>query len=403
MPRMRKWIVPLLVLSFCVAIPAQAIAAAPAIQYFGASSVRNHEAMIGFSIDPEGLDTEYEIEYGTEPGVYNPYLHWEAELAAGDDPVTFNLKMPPFWAGKLAAGTEYHWRVWAKNADGTTEGPVQHFTTTNGPKPTAVTGSASNSTSTSASFSGTVDPEGFPLTLCRFRYVTQSTYQYKGFSAHASYGSLLLGQAVPCEESLAEIGSGTEPVAVHADVSGLAPGPYYFRLEAANAFEDAFANGGAPFGPPAVQSSRAEAVTATGATIWAQLVKDRLGSASYRVEYTSGKGWQQTPWTAAPGETFPEVTVDLTCLNPDSEYRFRVVAANQFGSFEGPEGTFTTAAGAGCPSLAPPPIAPQASNPPAAKAATAKATAAKAKRGKKQRKKQRRPKLRRNAAIVALR
>lgn len=246
---MGKWIVPALVVSFCLAVPTSASAAAPAIQYFGASSVRNHEATISFSIDPEGLATEYEIEYGTVPGVYNPYTYWEAELPAGDDPVTFKLKMPPFWAGQLAAGTEYHWLVRATNDDGTTEGPVQHFTTTNGPKPGVLTGSASNRTSTSATFSGTVDPEGFPLTLCRFRYVTETTYHYKGFSAHGGGETLLLGDAIPCEEGLAEIGSGNEPVAVHADVSGLDAGIYYFRLEAQNAFEDAFA-AGAPVARP---------------------------------------------------------------------------------------------------------------------------------------------------------
>jgi len=394
---MRKWIVSLLVLCFCVAIPAQASASAPpAIQDFGASSVRNHEATISFSIDPEGLATEYEIKYGTVPGVYYPYTYWESELPAGEEPVTLKFKMPPFWAGQLGAGTEYHWFVIAKNAAGTTEGPVQHFTTTNGPKPGVATGSASNPTSSSASFSGSVDPEGFPLTGCRFRYVTEITHHFKGFSAHGGDGTMLLGKTVPCEESLAEIGSGSEPVAVHADVSELEPGPYHFRLEAQNAFEDAFASG-APFGPPAVLESGVEAVTATEALVWGRLLKFTLSSDSYRVEYENNGVWQQTPWAPAPGEAFPEVEAGLTCLTPDSEYRFRVVAANQFGSFPGPEGSFTTAPGAGCPSPAPLAGASLGTPPQASSSPVAKAAPKKAKKGKKKQ----RPKLRRNATLTA--
>lgn len=234
----------LLVLVWACCLPVSVAAASPpTIEYFAPSSIRNHEATLNFSIDPEGLATEFEIKYGTVPGVYNPYTYWESELPAGNEPVTLKFKMPPYWAGKLGAGTEYHWYVTAKNAAGTTEGAVQHFTTTNGPKPVFVTGSASTPTSTSASFSGTVDPEGFPLTGCRFRYVTETVHKYAGFEKWAATEMARFGETVPCEESFAEIGSGTEPVTVHAQATIPTPGVYWVRLEGENAYEDAAASG----------------------------------------------------------------------------------------------------------------------------------------------------------------
>ena len=69
--------------------------------------------------------------------------------------------------------------------------------------------------------------------------------------------------SAPPKVLVAGIGSGTEPVAVHAEVSGLEPGEYFFRLEGENAYEKGTAVGGVPFtvslpypplaGPPASQ------------------------------------------------------------------------------------------------------------------------------------------------------
>lgn len=53
----------LLVLACCLCVPAMAVAAsAPSIEYRAPSSIRNTEATLHFAIDPEGLETEYEIE-----------------------------------------------------------------------------------------------------------------------------------------------------------------------------------------------------------------------------------------------------------------------------------------------------------------------------------------------------
>lgn len=390
---MRRTAAILLVLT-ALALPASAVAAGPpSVQYFAPSPIRNHEATLRFSIDPEGLATDYEVKYGTASGEYVPYSFWEFELPAGDEPVLLEAKLPAHWMPALHAGTKYHWIVIAENSAGKTEGPEQTFTTTNGPQPDVVTGPAADQTLTSATFTGTVDPEGFPLTGCRFRYVTEITAFYKGFEANTGGGMTRLGYTVPCAESLAEIGSGDGPVAVHADVSGLEQAPYRFRLEAENQFEDAVGDGAA-FGPPAVGASHATSVGANEATLGAQLQKYWDDGAQYRAEYAAEGNWQQTPWIAAPQTTFPEVTVPLACLLPATEYRFRVVARNQAGTTSGPEETFTTLPGVpAClqpPAASPPFVSPPSVSPPQV-----------GPKKKPKRKKHQRKRLRRNATIVA--
>jgi hypothetical protein len=244
---MRRATITLLVLAWCLCLPSLAAAAtAPTIEYSAPSPIRNHEATLHFTIDPEGLETFYEVEIA---GIASGFHDWEMPTAipAGDEPVAIAVTIPRYWEGSLSAGREYHWRVRAWNSAGETIGSEQFFTTTKGPKPVFVNGEATQIGATSVEVTGTVDPEGALLTGCRFRYVDRTTYEQAGFEAYGAVQWIRFGETVPCEESFAAIGSGTEPVTVHAVITGLAPGEYVFRLEGENADEDAISLGGVPF------------------------------------------------------------------------------------------------------------------------------------------------------------
>jgi hypothetical protein len=88
--------------------------------------------------------------------------------------------------------------------------------------PVVVTSPATNNTGVHATLNGTVNPEGEELTQCLFQWGRSSNPSYENTTA--------------CVESLATIGAGTSPVAVHADISGLAPQgtSYKYRLVAVN-------------------------------------------------------------------------------------------------------------------------------------------------------------------------
>lgn len=168
-------------------------------------------------------------------------------VPAGEEPVAVEAEIPRYWEAGLMAGTEYHWRVRAWNSAGETTGAEQFFATTDGPAPVFENLTAVQTGSEAVTFTGTVDPEGVPLTGCRFRWVTSGVFHLAGFEKWAATQIDRFGKTVPCEESLVEIGFGTEPVTVHADASGLEPGEYFFRLEGENAYEDETAFGGRAF------------------------------------------------------------------------------------------------------------------------------------------------------------
>lgn len=237
---MRRIGAALLGLVWLACLPAAAAASAPpAVQYLSPAPLRNHEATLHFTVDPEGLDTSWTVEYGRKAGEYFPNFEIRrGELPSGSEPVALKVTVPAYFEGGLAADTEYHWRVVAENSAGRTEGLDETFTTSDGAPPVTATLPATELTSTSAVLHGTVDPEGTLLTSCRFHVVPEIIVRNKGWSGFDTIENEPFGVLVPCVETAEEIGTGSEPVSVHATVTGLAPEPYEFRLEAANEYED---------------------------------------------------------------------------------------------------------------------------------------------------------------------
>ncbi|MGN6201792.1 MAG: hypothetical protein ACTHNY_05250 [Solirubrobacterales bacterium] len=217
----------------------------PSIEYSTPDPIRNNEATLHFAIDPGGLDTEYEVEIAQ---VGESFQDWGMPdlVAAGDEPVALEVQLPRYWEGALSEGREYHWRVRAWNTAGETVGSDQLFTTTDGPAPVFTNLTATQTGPATVTFTGTVDPEGATLTGCRFRWVSPGTFENAGFEKWAATEIVRFGETVPCEESPTEIGSGTEPVSVHAEAT-IESGEWFFRLEGENAFVDAVATGGVPF------------------------------------------------------------------------------------------------------------------------------------------------------------
>lgn len=350
----------------CLAyLPATAAAsAAPAIEYLSPHPLRNHEATLHFTVNPEGLETHWEVEYGKEAGKYFPNFETrQGELPAGNEPVALEVKVPAYFEGALAAGAEYHWRVVAENSAGKAEGPDEVFTTTDGLPPTTYTWAATEQTLSSAVLHGTVDPEGAPLTGCWFQVLSEGIIQQKGWSAFDTYENELFGTLVPCVETPEEIGSGSEQVPVHATITGLAPEPYEVRLEGSNEYEDQRYSEAALIGPVKIETLGAGPVGASEAVVHGHIYKQYRGEAAYWVEYGIGGLGQKTGigWLSAPGREY-DLEATLPCLQPNSDYTYRFAGLNSAGTVYGSEGTFHTAAGepAGCSpraGQAPPPIA----------------------------------------------
>jgi DNA-binding beta-propeller fold protein YncE len=239
-------------------------------------------------------------------------------------------------ATNLCEGSQAPGNLYVSNASETNSflraygtGPVGCFKATTLP--------ASNVTEASATLNGTVDPDGSLTSECRF-----------AFGTTASYGS-----TVPCEESPAQIGTGTGPVSVHADLGGLVKGTvYHFRLRAEikGISESGSDVTFKTLGPPLISDDRTVSAAYTEASVRA-LINPEGFPTTYRVDYTPRADFEAQGFEGAQSSaelavgsdrTNHLVLVNLTGLAPGTAYRWRLVATNSSGVSEGQDHALNT-------------------------------------------------------------
>ena len=200
--------------------------------------------------------------------------------------------------------------------------------------PSARTGPASNVTSSSATVTGTVNPNG-----------ESTTYSFQ-FGTTTAYGSQTNPQSV---------GSGTQDESVSRTLTGLRPGTtYHYRLLATNASgttvgtDMTFTTAGAPpppprSPPPTVTTGAAVGVGSNGATLRGTVNPNGLRT-TYYFEFglTPAYGVQSRRRSLRAGTTPRSVSVTLTGLQSRQTYHYRLVARNSSGLSVGQDRTFTT-------------------------------------------------------------
>jgi sugar lactone lactonase YvrE len=279
------------------------------------------------TLTPGGFDTHYYFEWGTTNnyGAKSPEL--PADAGSSATAVSVEAKL-----GGLTANTVYHYRLVGENEFGGTFGSDQMFTTSGPPRITSrpPTGIAHET----ATINAQVNPDQL-----------QTTYHFE-YGQTTAYGAEIpLGGA--------SVGSGGVPVPVSASLTGLKLGAtYHYRVVASNSantsdgLDQTFTTV-----PPALITSSAAAVTATEATLNAQinpLGNDTTVYFQYGTESCAEHPGACTDRPAPPGEDIGSgeeniaKTLHLTGLEPDTTYRYRVIAINSLGTSEGPEGTLTT-------------------------------------------------------------
>ncbi|HXB63409.1 MAG TPA: hypothetical protein VNV42_00895 [Solirubrobacteraceae bacterium] len=204
--------------------------------------------------------------------------------------------------------------------------------------PEAATGNASAVLRTSAKLEGAVNPEGEEVTSCEFEYGTSTAY----------------GHTAACTPAP---GSGSSPVSVSAEVSGLTPGTTYdYRLMAGNAK-------GANRGLSAtlttvavVPKLQTEAASGIEQPVPETIVATLHGSlepheadTNYYFEYGETEAYGSVS-PALPGADAGEaskvetVQTQISGLRAATTYHFRLVGVNSFGVQRGADLGFSTPA-----------------------------------------------------------
>lgn len=148
-------------------------ASSPSVSTGGTSSRDQTSAVLHGTVNPNGASTRYAFEFG----LTNTYGGTTATttLAAGTKTVTVTTT-----ASGLIPGTAYHYRLVASNSSGTTVGQDRTFTTSGNPPPNVATGPASQLSTSGATVSGIINPQG-SRTSYYFQYGLTNAYGSQTF------------------------------------------------------------------------------------------------------------------------------------------------------------------------------------------------------------------------------
>jgi hypothetical protein len=199
-----------LILVLCLLlVPASvALAAAPTATTGGASGVGRAAATLSGTVDPGGAATSWRFEYGTTTA-------YGLESGGGDTTAGSAPEAVSAQLSGLSAGTTYHYRLVATNADGAVTGADRTFRTAAGPALPSLSSTVAREVGpTSASLRSRIDPN---------RGATTYHFEY-GLSS--SYGSRTPERGA---------GAGDTRVDVAETITGLLPyRRYHWRVVATN-------------------------------------------------------------------------------------------------------------------------------------------------------------------------
>lgn len=176
----------------------------------------------------------------------------------------------------------------------------------------------------SATLNGTVNASGLAVSECFFEYGTNTAY----------------GQIAQCEEpNAAEIGSGSAPVQVHADIGGLERGTIYHVRLIAKVGGETETGADATFktlGPPVFSNEHVVGASSTEATLKATVNPEGF-STVYHFEYVKQAAFDESEFANAQSTAVMPIGSDridhpaianLNNLVPGTAYRWRIVATS---------------------------------------------------------------------------
>ena len=291
----------------------------PVVSTSPATLIGTFSARLNGSLDPHGLTTTVYFQYGTTTS-YGSTTPMQTQTGNTYRNITANIT-------GLMASTTYHFRIVATNSAGTRMSGDRTFTTLSPTGPPVVT---TNPATLIASFSATLnallDPHGL---------ATSVHFQY---GPTTGYGLTTAPQSQ----------SGNTYRNDSANISSLtASTTYHFRVVASNSAgtvhgtDRTFTTLSAT-GAPVVITNPATSVTASSATLNGSLDPHGLTTTvSFQWGMTTSYG-HTTAMQSQTGNTYRNITANISGLTTHTTYHFRIVATNSGGTRYGSDRTLTT-------------------------------------------------------------
>jgi NHL repeat len=303
-------------------------------------------------IEPGGIEAPVVFDVGSE-GVEGLTLDGSGDLFVSDSTggfhvdeyVTASGEQLESFASKAIGSLASHTRGIAFSgslgevylADNEDEGPApeggEHFKESvrvvplPQPGPLVVSETASAGSHGAGSLEAVLNAEGAE-TSYHFEYVSQPAFETGGFASAVSTPA-------------ATLPAGFEDQTVSAGLSGLAPGVYHYRVVASNS-KGSVTGPDQTFTTVPLEGPSATGVAGSSVTLSARV--NPLGSAAeYRFEYGTSTAYGQVlSGSLGEGSEYVPVTRHVQELQPATEYHYRLVVVNEFGTFEGPDRVFVT-------------------------------------------------------------
>jgi len=272
----------------------------------GSSALSASGATVSVTVNPNGLDTTWVVDYGTSTGYGTRSSARSAGNGTVDVAATFTL-------GSLRAGTLYHYRVVATNAAGTTNGADATFTTSGAPD--ARTGPATAVTAAGATLNGSIDARS-RTTTWYFEYGTTTGYGTRGTTHTAT--------------------TRTGDQNVSGAVTGLKPATtYHFRVVATN--DAGLARGSDQTfvtATPPVPVTGAAIVASSGTVTLIGSVQTNGVATSWWFELGASTAYgTRTPTRSVAGASgATTVTEAVTSATPGSVLHYRLVVTSDAGT-----------------------------------------------------------------------
>ncbi len=303
----------------------------PAASSQPASALEPEEATLNGGVNPYGVQTTYQFEYGTATA-YGSISPSVPASAGSKSEMTGQFQT----ISGLKPNQLYHYRLVASNSAGTSYSKDRSFTTPAVNQPIVTTNNASNINSNTVTLNGYVDPHG-----------SATSYQFEYGEARTENEKEAQGYEFTIPTTGVKLG--TKAGEVSQTLPGLLPNSeYHFRLRATNDLGVTVYGANRVFttlpGPPVIVKVGTERVQSLSASFGGWLARGGEGT-SWHLEYGSSPAYGKTTEVSTPASIdIGKIRIlgRLDSLKPNTVYHYRLVAESPRGNVSTEDRTFTT-------------------------------------------------------------